>query len=152
MREVRRSAITPYSAEEMFALVTDIDSYSSFLPWCNESAVQSSSNAAGNNDSETEVVATLGIAQGPLQAAFTTKNLNVRPSRVDMKLVDGPFSDLQGVWTITPLGEVGSKLELSVQFAFDNPLKDKLLGAVFEQTCNRLVDAFVTRAGQVYAR
>lgn len=130
----------------MFALVTDIEAYSDFLPWCSESTVRSTSG----NDDEREIVATLGIAQGPLQTTFTTRNLNVRPSRVDMTLVEGPFSDLQGVWTISPLGDSGSKLELCVRFAFANPLKDKILGAVFEQTCNRLVDAFVTRAGQVY--
>ena len=141
MHEVRRSAITPYSPEAMFDLVTDIDAYSDFVPWCSQSEILSSDDG---------VVAKLSIAQGPLQASFTTRNVNTRPSHVAMTLVEGPFSDLEGVWTVSPLGEEGSKLELVVRFAFDNPLKDKLLGAVFEQTCNRLVDAFVTRAADVY--
>jgi len=68
-----------------------------------------------------------------------------------MTLVEGPFSELKGEWSIEPLGDGGSKLELNMQFAFSNPLKDMLLGAVFEQTCNKLVDAFVMRAGEIYA-
>jgi len=148
MREVYRSAITPYSVEEMFDLISDIESYSEFLPWCNESKIISS----GGEGPEKEVVATLGLAQGALKGHFTTRNRSVRPSHIALSLVDGPFSELEGEWKIQPLGESGSKLELSIRFGFSNPLKDMLLGAVFEQTCNRLVDAFVRRAGEIHAR
>jgi ribosome-associated toxin RatA of RatAB toxin-antitoxin module len=93
----------------------------------------------------------LGLSQGPLTGRFTTRNRSVRPSSIVLTLVDGPFSELEGEWRIQPLGDDGSKLEFNMRFAFSNPLKDMLLGAVFEQTCNKLVDAFVTRAGEIYA-
>lgn len=147
MREVYRSAITPYPAEAMFDLITDIDSYSEFLPWCNESSIVSSSGAGA----EHEVIAALGLTQGSLAGRFTTRNRNLRPSSVTLTLIEGPFSELEGQWMIQSLGEAGSKLELKMRFAFSNPLKDLLLGPVFEQTCNKLVDAFVVRAGEIYA-
>lgn len=147
MREVCRSAIAPYSAEAMYDLIADIESYSSFLPWCTKSTIVSSSDAG----SEYEVVACLGLARGALRGQFTTRNRGVRPTRITLTLVDGPFSELQGEWRIEPLGDAGCKLELQMRFAFSNPLKDLLLGAFFEQTCNQLVDAFVTRAGEIYA-
>ncbi len=147
MRDVNRSAITPYSVEEMFELISDIESYSSFLPWCNESTVLSSSGTGP----EREVVASLGLALGSLTGHFTTRNRSIRPSSIVLTLVEGPFSELEGDWKIEPLGEGGSKLELNMRFGFSNPLKDMLLGAVFEQTCNKLVDAFVKRAGEIYA-
>lgn len=146
MHEVRRTAITPYSADAMFELVTDVEAYCDFLPWCSESSLLSTTGEGP----EQEVVAKLGIAQGPLHTTFTTRNRFVRPTTVEMRLVDGPFSELRGQWSIRPLGEAGSRLELNLRFAFSNPLKDKLLGAVFEKTCNRLVDAFVTRAAEIY--
>jgi ribosome-associated toxin RatA of RatAB toxin-antitoxin module len=146
MREVYRSAIAPYSAETMFNLIADIDSYSTFLPWCNESKILSSSD----DGVEQEVVASLGLVQGALTGRFTTRNRNIRPSSILLTLIDGPFSDLEGEWKIQPLGDDGCKLELRMRFAFSNPLKDMLLGTVFEKTCNKLVDAFVTRAGQMH--
>jgi len=150
MREVYRSAILPYPAEAMFELITDIESYRDFLPWCNESRILS---ATGDADAdECEVVASLGLAQGALTGRFTTRNHNFRPSRVAMTLVEGPFSELEGEWLIRPLGDAGCKLELKMRFAFASTLKDMLLGAVFEQTCGKLVDAFVKRAGEVHAR
>ncbi len=150
MREVYRSAILPYPAEAMFDLVTDIESYSDFLPWCNESRILSANGDADAD--EREVVASLGLAQGALTGRFSTRNHNFRPSRVAMTLVEGPFSELEGEWLIRPLGDAGCKLELKMRFAFSNALKDMLLGAVFEQTCGKLVDAFVKRAGEVHAR
>ena len=147
MREIYRSAITPYSAEAMYDLVTDIEAYRTFLPWCNESTILSSSDAGP----EQEVVARLGLAQGPLTGQFTTRNRGVRPTSLVLTLVEGPFSELEGEWRFEPLGDSGCKLELKMRFAFSNPLKDMLLGAFFEQTCNKLVDAFVTRAGEIYA-
>jgi len=147
MREVYRSAIAPYSAEAMFDLITDIESYSTFLPWCNESTILSSSG----DGPEQEVIASLGLALGSLTGHFTTRNRSVRPTSIMLSLVDGPFSELHGEWKIQPLGDDGCKLELNMRFAFSSPLKDMLLGVVFEQTCNKLVDAFVTRAGEIHA-
>ena len=146
MREVYRSAIVPYPAESVFDLVADIASYSEFLPWCSESKVLSVKEMPEGQ----EVVATLGLSQGALSGAFTTRNQQRHPTGVTMSLLEGPFSELEGEWKINPLGEQGCKLELQISFAFSNPMKDMLLGAVFEQTCNRLVDAFVRRAGEVY--
>ena len=146
MRHVHRSAITPYPAAAMFDLIADVESYSSFLPWCNESKILSSSGT----ELEQDVTALLGLAQGPLTGRFTTRNHSVRPSSITLTLVDGPFSELQGEWKIEPLGDSGSKLEFDMRFAFSNRLKDMLLGAVFEQTCDKLVDAFVARAGAIY--
>ena len=68
-----------------------------------------------------------------------------------MELVDGPFSALQGEWRFESLGEDGCKLMLDMRFSFSGPVKDLLLGAVFEHTCNQLVDAFVQRAHEKYA-
>ena len=145
MREVHRSAILPYPSEAVFDLVEDIESYEKFLPWCTESHIvtcDGESNA---------VVAHLELSQGRLKAAFTTRNRIVRPRSISMQLVDGPFSELSGEWRIEALDDDGCKLTLDMQFAFSNPMKDMLLGAVFEHTCNQLVDAFVNRARQIYA-
>jgi ribosome-associated toxin RatA of RatAB toxin-antitoxin module len=68
-----------------------------------------------------------------------------------MELEDGPFSALTGEWRLEPLGDDGCKLMLDMQFAFSNAMKDMLLGAVFERTCNQLIDAFVHRAREIYA-
>lgn len=142
MREVHRSAIVPYAADAMFALVADLEAYPQFVPGCTGSSVLS-------RDAE-GVVASLSLSKGPFASSFTTRNRSEPPRRMTMELVDGPFQSLHGEWLIEPLGEKGCRIDLRVRFQFSSATRDLLLGPAFELTCNGLVDAFVARARTVY--
>ena len=69
---------------------------------------------------------------------------------VGMTLVSGPFRSLEGLWTLTPLGDDGCSVELRMRFEFANRVSAALLEPVFEETAASLVDAFVVRAREVY--
>ena len=146
MRDVHRSAIVPYPAEAIFALVADLEAYPQFLPGCIASSVLS-------RDS-TSLVASLSLSKGPFASSFTTRNTLEPPHRMTMELVDGPFKSLHGEWRITsladPSGLQGCRIDLRVQFQFASVARDWLLGPAFELTCSGLVDAFVARARAVY--
>jgi len=142
MREINRSAIVPYTPEQMFALVSDVEAYPRFVPGCKASCFRSRS--------ETEFVASLTMAIGSVSSTFTTRNRLDPPRTMDIELVDGPFRTLRGRWSFEGLGDKGSRIALQLSFQFSNPAKDWLLGAIFESTCNSMVQAFVTRAGKVY--
>jgi len=144
VRQVERSALVPFPAEAMFDLVADVESYPAFVPGCTGSAVHSREEGC--------LVASLALAEGPLRTEFRTRNRFERPRWMELQLEDGPFSTLQGLWEFTPLGESGSKVALSIRFAFANRAMDLMLGPVFEAICNRLVDAFVRRARELHGR
>jgi len=90
------------------------------------------------------------MAQGGLNGRFTTSNRMDRPHRISMELQDGLFRDLRGEWQFLALNDRGCKIELALSFAFANRALDMLAGAAFELTCNKLVDAFVKRAREIY--
>jgi ribosome-associated toxin RatA of RatAB toxin-antitoxin module len=138
MREVKRSALIAESPARMYALINDIERYPEFLPWCTAARVESRKDA--------EVVATLNIKRGPLRAEFTTRNLLEPDKRVLMQFVSGPFRVLEGLWTLTPLGDLGCRVELEMRFEFANRLAGTLFESLFEDTAASLVDAFVKRA------
>jgi ribosome-associated toxin RatA of RatAB toxin-antitoxin module len=138
MREVRRSALIAESPRRMYGLINDIEHYPEFVPWCTAARVESRT--------ATEVVATLDIRRGPLHAEFTTRNLLEPDRRVLMQLVRGPFRVLEGLWTLTPLGELGCRVELEMRFEFSNRVTGALFEPLFENTAASLVDAFVKRA------
>jgi ribosome-associated toxin RatA of RatAB toxin-antitoxin module len=138
MREVKRSALIAESPARMYRLVNEIERYPEFVPWCTGARVQSRSDA--------EVVATLSIRRGPLRAEFTTRNLLEPDTRVLMQFVSGPFRVLEGLWTFTPLGELGCRIELEMRFEFANRVAGTLFEPLFEDTAASLVDAFVKRA------
>jgi ribosome-associated toxin RatA of RatAB toxin-antitoxin module len=138
MREVKRSALVGRPPAELFALINDIESYPRFVPWCTHARVDSRT--------EREIVATLGVRQGALHGEFTTRN-TLEPQRtVRMQLVSGPFSTLEGEWQLTPVDSAGCRVELTLRFAFRNPLTALLFERQFAATVGGLVDAFVARA------
>jgi ribosome-associated toxin RatA of RatAB toxin-antitoxin module len=142
MREVRRSALLPYSPQQVYGLVADVERYSEFLPWCTESRVI---GVQGN-----EVTARLGLASGLARASFTTCN-RLEPGRsMTMKLVEGPFDHLEGRWDFAPIRDAGTRADLCVRFSTRGVIGTLALGPAFEAICNRLVDAFARRARQVF--
>jgi ribosome-associated toxin RatA of RatAB toxin-antitoxin module len=142
VRTVSRSAIVSYTPAQMFDLVAHVERYPEFLPWCITGELLSRD--------ERELRGSITMAQGPLHGTFTTRNEIDYPRRMTLELEEGPFSDLIGEWRFEALGEAGCRISLDLRFAFSNKVKDALLGVMFEQTCNKLVDAFVQRAAQVY--
>lgn len=144
MRKVERTALVPYSAEDMFALVADVEAYPEFLPWCSDVDV--------HWRRENTVEVTLELRRGGLSKRFRTRNTMTPPQGMQLELVDGPFRHLTGHWHFQPLGDAGSKVSLVMQFEFDSRVLDLMIGAYFEHICNRLVDAFTSRAAEVYGR
>lgn len=142
MREVVRSALVGHSAEQVYALIVDVERYPEFLPWCEAAEVESRSDA--------EMVASLSIRRGPLRTRFTTRN-RLEPGRsLSMTLERGPFRSLEGLWTLEPLGDDGCSVQLRMRFEFSAAVAGALLEPVFEETAGSLVDAFVARAREVY--
>ncbi len=144
MKTVHKSVLLWYSAEEMFALVTDVAHYPAFLPWCDQASVLTEDN--------TGMTAKVGISFAGIKQAFTTRNRHVADREVTMELVDGPFSNLDGLWTFTPVGEGqrACKVEFTLRYSFANRALAALVGPVFDKIAGSMVEAFVKRATQVY--
>jgi len=142
MTHVQRSALLPYSAEQMFNLVNDVDSYPEFVPWCVKCDVHS--------DNADEKKATMCFAKRSINASVTTCNELVTNKKITMRLVEGPFKELVGTWVFQELDVHSCKVELDMKFSFSNRLYALTLGPVFNQVANKLVSAFTERAQQVY--
>ena len=142
MDVVDRSALVHYSNDEMFALVSDINAYQQFLPWCSGSQVLS--------QEQDEMTACIDFSVSGVSKSFTTRN-QLKPGReISMQLVEGPFSQLQGRWRFEPLGDAGSKISLFLEYEFSSKMVSLAVGPVFNKIANTLVDAFQRRAVEVY--
>ena len=144
MKTVHKSVLIWYSAEEMFDLVTDVHRYPEFLPWCDRATVAPDG---------TGMRAEIGIAFAGLHQTFKTHNEHVPGREVSMKLIEGPFSRLDGQWKFTPLGAGGQracKVELELHYGFDNATLSRLVGPVFDKIASSMVEAFVKRAEQIH--
>ena len=142
MHTIKRSALVPYSAECMYQLVADIERYPEFLKWCSHAVVTAEHGG--------EVIASITISFKGLKKSFSTRN-HMQPARmIQMSLVEGPFSHLNGTWLFVPLEENASKIELDMHFGFDSAIVERLVGPVFSYIANHQVEAFNQRAQQLY--
>ena len=138
-KETRR---LPYSPEQMFNLVADVQSYEKFLPWVTAIRVRS------NND--TEMVADMLVGFKGLSEKFTSRVEKKRPERVHVDYVDGPLKHLSNDWQFTPDGEGGVVIDFEVDFAFKNKLFEMLAGQMFDKALRKMIGAFEERAAELY--
>ncbi|MEI8235619.1 MAG: type II toxin-antitoxin system RatA family toxin [Methylococcaceae bacterium] len=143
MTRIEKTALVKFSAQQMFDLVNDIESYPQFLPWCSQSRII---KREGNI-----VEAELSISKGGFQKAFSTRNELDMGKQMTVSLIDGPFSHLAGVWQFQPLREDASKILFNLDFELSGKLASLAFGAVFNQICNTMVSSFTQRAKVVYA-
>ncbi|HSD97446.1 MAG TPA: type II toxin-antitoxin system RatA family toxin [Sulfuricaulis sp.] len=144
MTTIHRSAIVPYSAHQMFELVADIPSYPKFLPWCGGARI--------NSTQGDEVIAAIDIAYSGVHRTFSTRNLLQRDKMMEIQLLEGPFSYLQGFWQFKALDEQSCKISLDLEFDVANRIVGLALTPVFSNIANQLVDRFHRRATELYGK
>jgi len=144
MPVINKSALVPYTALEMYKLVDDIEAYPAFLPWCGGSEVI--------ERDEDEVKASILLSRSGMKKTFTTLNRLQHGKMIEMRLVEGPFRHLEGFWRFETLSDTASKIMFDIEFEFSNKLLAMTVGPVFSQITNTMVDAFTTRAVEVYGK
>lgn len=148
MKPVTKSVLLWYSAQEMYELVTGVESYPEFLPWCEGAHVLERHDEG--------LTARLSLAFAGVRTHFTTRNVHEAGRRVQVALVDGPFSHLDGDWQFKPLKRPGSdeanacKVQFEMRYAFANSGLEAVLSPVFDKVAQTFVDRFVARAEAVY--
>jgi len=142
MAQVNKSALVPFSAEQMYKLVENVDEYHTFLPWCSDSKQLERSGDV--------IVGTVTISKGGVNKAFTTRNTLHQYKLIEIELVDGPFKELSGFWRFDALKEDACKVSLDLEYEFSSRLLSLVVGPVFNQVANTMVDSFVKQARVAY--
>ena len=142
MPTVKRSARVPYTAEQMFDLVNDIEQYPKFLHWCRGARIDLRQG--------TTVEATLDIGVLGFHQSFRTRNTLQRPERIGIDLVSGPFRRLNGEWRFVPVPDRGSDISLTLTFEVTLSPFGLVFTRVFEELAGSPMTAFVDRARKIY--
>ncbi len=133
----------PYSPDQMFDMVADVQSYDRFLPWVTAIRVRS--------NSETEMVADMIVGFKGLRESFTSRVVKQRPSHVHVDYLDGPLKHLSNDWHFRPDGAGGVLVDFEVDFAFRNKLFEMMAGQMFDKALRKMIGAFEARAAELYS-
>ena len=140
--KIKRTALVSQSAMEMYELVADVPSYPRFLSWCAGSEVHEQSSDVQ--------IASLTVVVAGIRRQFTTINTLTVGERVELRLLEGPFRNLQGEWTFAALGDDGCRISLQMDFEMTRGPMAVLFGTGFGKVASRLLDDFCKRADEVY--
>jgi ribosome-associated toxin RatA of RatAB toxin-antitoxin module len=128
--------------QQMFDLVNDVESYPEFLHWCKGARV----NARQGNTIE----ATLDIGVLGFQHSFRTRNTLLRPERIGIDLVSGPFRRLRGEWRFTAAKAGGTDVALILTFEVTLSPFGVVFAKVFQELAGSQMTAFTNRAARIY--
>jgi coenzyme Q-binding protein COQ10 len=132
----------PYTPEQLFDLVADVEHYPEFLPWVVAVRVRSSS--------EQETIADLVVGFNAFKERFTSRVVKEKPHRICVDYVEGPLKYLHNEWTFERAADGGTDVHFAVDFAFKSRLFETLAGAMFDRALRRMTDAFEQRAAALY--
>lgn len=141
MPEIQRSALVSYTPMQMFNLVRDAERYPEFLSWVVDAEI--------HEQTDTFQYAWLEVSVAGVNRRIVTRNDLVPGELLRLNLAEGPFRDFSGEWRFSDLG-IGTRVQLSLGFEFDNPMLVAAFSRGFVGVANRMVDDFCRRADAIY--
>ena len=138
----REKKVLPYTPEQMFALVADVERYPEFLPWCVACRIRT-------QESPSAFIADLQVGFKMVREQFTSRVTLDPPTAITVNYLNGPFEHLSNEWKFTKVPE-GTALDFYLTFEFRSRLLRSLIGVLFEEAVHRMVSAFEARAAKLY--
>jgi coenzyme Q-binding protein COQ10 len=165
------SRTLPYAPKALYEIISNIDSYSTFVPFCSASKVThwSEPSTTDNHNRRSPTQATLRVGWAGFEESFTSRVNCVPFSLVEAvsgasaqlvadpgrKLASNNSSVLRTLvtrWSLTPrtvAGKEGAEVNLTIRFEFANPIYAAFSAAVSETIAARMIEAFESHARSV---
>jgi ribosome-associated toxin RatA of RatAB toxin-antitoxin module len=142
MTTIKRSALLPYPAERVYALVNDIESYPHYMDGCVGAVILKREPGL--------IEARLDLARAGIQQSFATRNLLREHELIELELLEGPFESFRGCWQFQRLGDLACKVSLDLEFSLNNSVLGVAAARLFNSATSSLVDSLARRAKQLY--
>ena len=143
----------PYTAQQMYDLVADVERYPEFLPWNSAARIRSRQPLPGDADGAEVIEADLVISFKVFRERFGSR-VTLYPAQkwIETDYLDGPFRHMHSGWTFADRAEGGCSVAFFVDFEFRNPILGRVIGVVFTEAMHRVVRAFEDRAAKLYGQ
>ena len=140
MRSHEEIVISPYTKEQIYDLVRDVEKYPQFIPWCVDAKIL--------EKSDEWIIADLVVGFKGISETYRSK-VHLLKDEIDIEYLKGPFSHLENNWKFRPHGN-GCEIDFMIKFEFKSKLLQGLIGGLFDKAVMKMMHAFETRASEIY--
>ena len=132
----------PYSQQQVYTMVSDIERYPDFLPWCLGVRTR---HRDGN-----VLLSDMVIGFRMFRECFTSHVTLTPYSCIDVTYVDGALKSLSNRWEFVALPDHTCEVDFYVEFEFQSRLLQRMIGSLFEDAVQSMVGSFELRAAVLY--
>ncbi|AWD32438.1 Persistence and stress-resistance toxin PasT [Candidatus Kinetoplastibacterium sorsogonicusi] len=143
MHNIHQTITMPYSAFQIFQLVADVEKYPEFMPWCETSEINE--YFSENNNVVSLYMKFIGVTY-----FIQTKNFYYMPNKIELHLLEGPFSYLYGLWLFEDIKYNSCKVDFKMQYEFKNSIMSLIIQPFFNNITSHMIGNFIKRANCVY--
>lgn len=139
----------PYTAQQMFELVSDIESYQDFLPWCLASRITKRQKLKDRDILSADLL----IGYKMFRETYTSRVELIRGEQTFQVLaqnLNGPFKEMKNHWTMIDRVEGGCNLSFDVAFEFKSFLLNQMMSVFFQEATQKMISSFEARARTLY--
>ena len=142
--------VLPHAPEELFNLVKDIEKYPEFLPWCIGLRIHKREEGEAGEILSANMMIGFKLFREQFNCrVIAAPGSKKNPHRIDVSYVDGPFKFLKNYWVFNSIN-VGTEIDFFVDFEFQSKIMEKVIGIVFTEAVQKMVNAFEERAKIIY--
>jgi coenzyme Q-binding protein COQ10 len=142
MPTYQESRIVPYTSEQLYALVMDIEKYPEFLPWCLGARI--------NAQSKTHLSADVIVGYKVFREQFSSRVHFTQDKEIDVEYLKGPMRHLHNKWAFKDVKSGQCKVDFYVDFSLKTKLFESIVDQFFHKALVRMITSFETRAIDLY--
>ena len=142
MPSFQNTKILPYTNEQLYSIIINVESYPEFLPWCKESEI---TNKIDDNNFD----AMLTIGYKALDENYTSRVKGAYLKQIESKAISGPFKYLDSIWIFNKYGK-SCEVTFELNYEFKSFFLEKIMGAIFQKASEKMFSAFENRAKELY--
>ncbi len=141
MNYIKKKESINIDVRTIFNLINQVDKYSDFLPWCKKSKIISDTNNV--------IIGVITVSKNFADWTFTTKNNYIINKKIDLRLIDGPFSHLNGCWNFSEIDKNNTLINFNLEYEFSNKIIGLTLKPVFSSIMLSILDSFISEAFKI---
>ncbi len=134
--------VLPYTSEQLFDLVMDIEKYPEFMPWCIATRI----NSRGKDELNADVIVGFKL----MREKFNSTVIFKRAKTIEVEYKQGPMKHLQNRWVFKDLKGGQCEVDFYIEFSMKTKIFEALVDQFFYRVLVKMINSFEARAADLY--